>query len=169
MLYASKGIKPAMSIDDDGILTITKPKLNAEPVVRIYNIRDLILEAVKFNRLVRELAGKPAEETDPAGQSGGGGGGGGGLFGGRGGGGRGGGGGLFSGPSQDLPRGELPEDEAADPIIRIIKQNVMRGSWSNDAGMASIHYYGGKLIIRQIPDFHVEIEAVLKKLREKQP
>lgn len=140
----------------------TKERLNRYREIRLYPIRDMLLEIPYFDNAGRlDLDG--ALEGNGGGGGGGMGGGGGGGFGGGGGGGFGGGGGgggqggggqggnIFDGGNEDVDR--LPELERAQEIIDIIQELIEPDQWEAVGGTAaSVRYYQGSLIIRA-PDY----------------
>ena len=145
----------------DGFVEVgTKDRLNAAREMRIYEIRELLLEPPMFDNA-------PGLDLDAALDGGGAGGFGGGGTGGFGGGNLGGGntggggsGGFGSGRGGDNPFGDggdppdrvRPED-AAEELIDIIVQAVEPRQWDNLGGTgASIRYYKNSLIVLA-PDY----------------
>ncbi len=166
----------------DGFVEVgTKDRLDRYREIRLYPIRDMLLEVPYFDNA-------PNLDLDGAlngGQNGGGGGGGGGFGGGGGGfggggglggGGFGGGGGgqgggdgnIFDGGDDDIER--TSELDRAQEIIDIIQEIVEPDRWADTAGGdATIRYYQGSLIINAPDYIHRQIggyPVAVRPLRE---
>ncbi|MCL4209868.1 MAG: hypothetical protein HRU76_05070 [Phycisphaeraceae bacterium] len=153
----------------DGFVEVgTKERLNAARELRIYNVRDLLLEPPMFTN-APSLDLDSAFEGGNGGSGGGGGGlGGGGLGGGGGIGGGGIGGGGFGGGGmgggsgfgggnpfetndEDIER--VAPEVLAEELIEIIVEAVEPEAWEQNGGLAAtIRYYRGNFIVRA-PDY----------------
>ena len=145
---------------DEGVITIsTADELAKNVVVRVYDIRDLILSVPDFNDA-------PQFSLDAA-QNSSGGGGGGGV-------GQGGGGTaqvtntLFSGNGTTTTTTAGPtREELVDSITKLIEETVGSDTWKDNGGsVGALRELQGQLIVTQTPENHRELVALLEKLRE---
>ena len=134
---------------DDGVITVTTlAKADADLVLIVYPIQDLIVEIPDFYRADLEL------------DIGGGGGGGGGGSGGGNGGGEGGGGGFGQGGGGGGfgqgggAGGGGTEVERAQQIINLITSTVRSDVWQDNGGTATIRFFQGNLIINAPRSVH---------------
>jgi general secretion pathway protein D len=150
---------------DEGVITISTLEDLAQNVdIRVYDIRDLIINVPDFSN---------APDFN-IGDSGGGGGGGGGIGGGGGNrGGGGGGGGLFGGGGGGGNSGNDDEDEGPtrteliEQIVLLIQDTVAPDTWRDNGGtIGSVRDLGGQLIVTQTPENQGAVAALLEKLRE---
>ncbi|MCG8511582.1 MAG: hypothetical protein MI741_20400, partial [Rhodospirillales bacterium] len=147
----------------DGIITIsTERDLKRTVDTRIYDIKDLLVQAPNNNNPPQfDLASALDNEVGGQGGTGGGGGGGGGA-----------GGGIFGqaqgGGQQQGPLEGVDREEAIAEILELIRDSVGDPlEWVERGGeISSIRELNGNLIIRTTPGNHREIIDLLTKLRE---
>ena len=139
---------------DEGVITIsTKSDLGKQTVVRVYDIRDMIVRVPMFEgpRLGRSTRGAGDQTSDQTGlfDPGAGGGGAGGVAG--------------SGLEGDLKS----RSEIIGEIKTLITDTVNRQSWRDAGGEAgAISEIGGQLVITQTIENHDEIVKLISQLRE---
>ena len=149
---------------DDGVITIsTADDLSKNVVVRVYDIRDLIINVPDFNDA-------PQFSLDASqNQSGGGGGGGGGGAGGAGGGGATVTNQLFANGgqlNQQQQQGPTRE-ELVESINKLIEDTVATDSWKDNGGsVGALRELQGQLIVTQTPENHRQLVNLLEQLRE---
>ena len=148
---------------DEGVITIsTQDDLSKNVVVRVYDIRDLIIN-------VPDFTDAPQFSLDASqNQQGGGGGGGGGGAGG-------GGGGqianqLFANANQQnqLNRDQGPSrQDLVDAITKLIEDTVATDTWKDNGGsVGAVRELEGQLIVTQTPENHRQLFNLLEQLRE---
>jgi type II secretory pathway component GspD/PulD (secretin)/tetratricopeptide (TPR) repeat protein len=144
---------------DEGVITIsTADDLAKNVVVRVYDIRDLIINVPDFNDA-------PQFSLDAA-QNGGGGGGS--AVG------QGGGGGsnvtntLFSGGANQTTTNVGPtREELVESITKLIEDTVTTDSWKDNGGsVGALRELQGQLIVTQTPENHRQLVNLLEQLRE---
>jgi hypothetical protein len=123
----------------DGIVHVSTPEyLDRDTEIRLYNVRDLLINAMRFHRSFEHAArgGGPAPS----------------LAGTR----------VNGGAGITWQEGDL-----ADQLRQLIMDTVDRDAWIEHGGRsASIHYWAGKFLIVQTPENQDEIERFLSLLRE---
>ncbi|MBX3355279.1 MAG: hypothetical protein KF724_06240 [Phycisphaeraceae bacterium] len=130
----------------------TKDRLMRSMEVRLYPVRDLLIEVPYFDNAPDFNLNQSITQGGGGGGGGGfGGGGGGGGFGGGGGGGSGGGGGPPIGNPGERPPA-IPIQERADELVEIIVSTVEPERWVQTGGECSIRFYNDVLIVNA-PDF----------------
>jgi len=150
---------------DEGVITIsTADDLSKNVVVRVYDIRDLIVNIPDFTQA-------PQFSLDASQNQGGGGGGSGQL-------GQGGGSGglsvtntLFSGGGQSLNqqgRNQGPtRQDLVDSITKLIEDTVSTDTWKDNGGsVGALRELEGQLIVTQTPENHRQLVNLLEQLRE---
>ena len=140
---------------DEGVITIsTKSDLGKQTVVRVYDIRDMIVRVPMFEgpRLGRSTRGAGDTASDTTG-----------LFDPGAGGGGGAGGTAGSGLEGDLKS----RSEIIGEIKTLITDTVSRDSWRDAGGEAgAVSEIGGQLVITQTIENHERIVELIGKLRE---
>jgi len=149
---------------DDGVITIsTQEDLSKNVVVRVYDIRDLIID-------VPDFTDAPQFSLDASQNQGGGGGGGGGGAGGGGGGGASVTNTLFAGGGNQLGqnRNQGPtREELVQDITKLITDTVASDSWKDNGGsVGALRELQGQLIVTQTPENHRQLVNLLEQLRE---
>jgi general secretion pathway protein D len=149
---------------DEGVITIsTADDLARNVVVRVYDIRDLIVN-------IPDFTDAPTFSIDASQNQGGGGGGGQPL-------GQGGGGGqtqvtnqLFAGSAnqQGQNRNQGPtRQDLVDSITKLIEDTVSTDSWKDNGGsVGALRELEGQLIVTQTPENHRQLINLLEQLRE---
>jgi type II secretory pathway component GspD/PulD (secretin)/tetratricopeptide (TPR) repeat protein len=150
---------------DEGVITIsTADDLSKNVVVRVYDIRDLIVNIPDFTNA-------PQFSLDASQNQGGGGGGGSGQLG------QGGSGGglnvtnsLFAGGGQQLnqQRNQGPtRQDLVDAITKLIEDTVATDTWKDNGGsVGALRELEGQLIVTQTPENHRQLINLLEQLRE---
>ena len=146
---------------DDGVITIsTADDLSKNVVVRVYDIRDLIID-------VPDFTDAPQFSLDASQNQGQGGGGGGGI-------GQGGGStaqvtnSLFAGGAQQTQQQTGPtRQDLVDAITKLITDTVSSDSWKDNGGsVGAVRELQGQLIVTQTPENHRQLVNLLEQLRE---
>ena len=145
---------------EDGVLVIsTAADTTATPVLRVYDVIDLIDSGFAKRRIMNtpllrlHLTGHEGEgaESGPGGGS------------------------ASQNPFQGGSGGGLDSDSAnktferLNELIELIKETVASGSWRDNGGAGSIRRQGQRLIVTATPVVHHEIEGLLKLLRNAVP
>lgn len=156
------GLTPLAYVIDEGIITIsTKDDLSQQTVVRVYDIRDLIIRIPNFvgpDISLQNAAGGNAGGNNASG-TGGGGGAGGGLFGSVGGNNA---GGTNAGEENQISRQELIDD-----ILELIRSTIAPETWIERSGnIGSIQELGGTIVVKQTAESHGALVDLLGRLRE---
>ncbi|MEM9415615.1 MAG: hypothetical protein AAGA29_09090 [Planctomycetota bacterium] len=140
----------------EGIVQIsTLAELKTSTEVRLYDIRDLLVQVPNFSNAPAFDLNEALSNTNSGGSNGGGGGGGGG----------GGSGGLFGDDTNDNLEDTPSRDELIDEIIELIQDTVgNQDEWLDDD--SSIRELNGNLIVKSTNDNHRQIFALLGRLRE---
>ena len=130
---------------DEGVIEITTAEIaNANMVVRIYSIEDLLLVVPDFDNAPDFNLQQSATRGGGSGSGGGGGGGG--------------GQGLFNqGGGEREEEVVKTKDERAEELVTLIKDIVFPDVWVDNGGTASIRYYNGNLIVRAPRNVHEAI------------
>lgn len=122
---------------ESNLITIsTKDDLGQLEVVRIYNVRDLMLNSVRVGALF-----KHDQQSRGSGS----------------------GAGIFS-PGK--PRPLLTEERLFDSLHEILIQTVDPNSWVVNGGRMVAFYWAGTLVIKQSPENHQRIGTLLRMMRE---
>ena len=149
---------------DEGVITIsTADDLSRNVVVRVYDIRDLIVN-------IPDFTDAPNFSIDASQNQGGGGGGGQAL-------GQGGGGGqaqvtnqLFQNANQQGQNGRNQgptRQDLVDAITKLIEDTVATESWKDNGGsVGALRELEGQLIVTQTPENHRQLVNLLEQLRE---
>ena len=144
---------------DEGVITVsTADELAKNVVVRVYDIRDLILNVPNFNNA-------PNFSLEAAQNSGGSQGGGGGQQGVTQGGAT---NTLFSGSGTTQQQNVGPtRQELVDAITKLVEDTVSSDSWKDNGGSTgALRELEGQLIVTQTPENHRQLVALLEKLRQ---
>ncbi|MEM1013634.1 MAG: hypothetical protein AAGI46_15610, partial [Planctomycetota bacterium] len=163
MLRSIPKDEPLAIFVDEGIVRITtKAEEEATLVLRVYDIRDQLVEVPNFTIADINIGGGGGGGGGFGGGGGGGGGfggggngGGGGGFGG-GGGGFGGGGGGFGGGNGGNQNNQS-RDERAQDIVDLIQATVSPNVWDVNGGTASIRVFQGQLVVNAPRSVHAKL------------
>ncbi len=143
----------------EGVVQIsTMADLNRSTDIRIYDIRDLLVQVPNFTNAPEFDLENALDQGSQTGGSGG-----------RGGGGGGGGGqGLFDTDDDDDEEEQQSRAERIEQILELIQNTVGRPEeWEFFGGdVSSVRELNGNLIVRTTPDNHRETIALLDQLRE---
>jgi len=147
------GVNELGYVVDEGVITIsTKEDLATKTIVRVYDIRDMIVRVPMFT-------GSPRLDVSSIGQN----------RGGNNGGGFGGGGGLFD-EDNDSNRGEqdiMTRREIIDAIKKLITDNIDPDSWRISGGaIGAISEMQGQLIVTQTAENQQALLGLINQLRE---
>ena len=148
---------------DEGVITIsTAEDLSKNVVVRVYDIRDLIVNipdftnAPQFNLGQQSNSGGGGGSNSALGQGGGG------------------GGGinvtnqLFNGTGQTTTQNQGPtRQDLVDSITKLIEDTVATDTWKDNGGsVGALRELEGQLIVTQTPENHRQLLNLLEQLRE---
>jgi general secretion pathway protein D len=145
---------------DEGVITIsTLDDLSKNVAVRVYDIRDLIIDVPDFNDAPQFSLDS---QQNQGGQGGGGGGGQGGIT-------QGGvSNNLFGGGGTQNQRETGPtRQELVDSITKLIEDTVATDTWKDNGGsVGALRELQGQLIVTQTPENHRQLVNLLEQLRE---
>lgn len=158
----------------DGVVRISSEEdLNTRVIVRVYDIRDLLVRIRSFE--APNSGGGMGMMGGGMGMMGGMGGGmmggmGGGMMGGMGGGmgGFGGGGGYGGGGGGEEDEGDESEDrrqEIIEDLEDLIMNNIQPGSWAPEGTQGSLDVWNDRLIVRHTANVHRQIVDLFRQLR----
>ena len=147
-------VKLAYTIDE-GVITIsTEEDLSKNVVVRVYDIRDLIINIPDFTNAPDFNI--TSNNSSSSGSGGGGGGGGQSLFGG-------------SSSGQTTTTNQPTRQDLVDSIIKLIEDTVATDTWKDNGGtVGSLRELpgSGQLVVTQTPENQRLLVALLEQLRE---
>ena len=130
---------------DEGVLAVsTRSDLARNPKVRVYDIRDLLIQIRDFERSGDDDDTTTDDDDD--------------LFGG--------GGDDDDDNDNDNEDGELTQEELATNLIDLIKETIDPNSWRPTGEVGAIRHYNGQLIVTQTPENHMAVLDLLNQLRE---
>ena len=116
----------------------TTESIALETEIRLYNVRDLLVEAMRFHRSFHHAATSAVPTTRPESQ------------------------GVYA----QAP-GAWTEEELSATLQSLIRGTVDPDTWQDNGGRTgACHYWAGKLLIVQTPENHDQIERFLNMLRE---
>ena len=152
------GLTPLAYVIDEGIITIsTKDDLSQQTVVRVYDIRDLIIRIPNFEGPDIDLQG--AAGNNAGGNNVSGGTGGGGLFGSV--------GGNNAGGNNAGEENQISRQELIDNILELIRSTIAPDTWIERSGnIGSIRELGGTIVVTQTAESHEALVDLLGRLRE---
>jgi general secretion pathway protein D len=140
---------------DEGVITIsTAEDLSKNVVVRVYDIRDLIINVPDFT----DAPQFDLSAASNGGQGGGGGGQGGSVMMGN---------MLFSGGTTSSMTTGPTREELVESITKLIEDTVATDSWKDNGGsVGALRELQGQLIVTQTPENHRQLINLLEQLRE---
>ncbi len=156
---------PLGYVVDSGVISIsTQDDLATKTIVRVYDIRDLIVRIPQFTGPRAGIGGRSDRDRDGGGFDGGGRDDGG-FDGGRDGGGRGGRGGGDGFGGDDYEEEQITRVEMIENFIELFKTTIAPDSWQNvnEVGITELN---GQLVITQTAENHEKIVDLLGQLRE---
>lgn len=123
----------------DGIVHVsTAESITLETEIRLYNVRDLLVEAMRFHRSFDHAARAGSAEPPR----------------------------TASNPTGGSAGISWQEGELAEQLRQLIR-TVDPDTWIDNGGRTgACHYWAGKLLIVQTPENHDQIERFLNMLRE---
>jgi hypothetical protein len=142
-LLGRETVRLGYRADDDRITITTAQEIDAHPVLRIYDIRDVMVGIIQSQKRLQEQV-PPAPPEQARGPLSG--------------------NGMFASSPFQSPDDEKKLDYN---LHQLIVENVDRESWVENGGnFDSIQYLSGRFIIVQSAENHDHISAILKLLRQ---
>lgn len=128
-----------LDYNDDFVVVGLKRASNDRPMLytRIYDVRDLIDESIRFHRNYSPPVKPPATQPTTRQQQ----------------------------LAFDEFDGGVEVPESVESLIRAIEDTVDPTSWKDDGGDGNIREFGGRLIISQTARIHAEVADFLRALR----
>ena len=142
-------VTPLGYVIDEGVITIsTKDDLARQTIVRVYDIRDLIIRVPNFSgpSIDLENVGGNNVGGNNASTSGG----------------------LFGNVSDNEgEENQISRQELIDNILEMVRSTIAPDTWIENSGtIGSIRELGGTIVVNQTPESHEALGRLLEQLRE---